>query len=326
MLKLVRYTLMTTILLLRTPLFCLLSILRPLKLFQYFFLVYPGTDSDLDNYTPRRIARSALFSGNPSIGGFISTNASGGRGLVLAIPNTIEDFRRNEQLRRKIMRRLTWLSQATGIKAIALAGQLPGAIIKREGILNQPFVKGINGTVFCISETLYTALKQHQLKAAEINIAVVGVGFVGGALINFLKNNGMKVTGIDIEARKSGVSLQHGREIYLQNADVVIVLTPKGSDFLPYIKHLKKDAIIIDDTHPKIREGAQPSGMHLYKVAMGIGSSRFIPGLPGYRANWIPGCALEAMVAAATGDFNPASQAEFNNKALRMGFFAHMVR
>ena len=40
-----------------------------------------------------------------------------------------------------------------------------------------------------------------------------------------------------------------------------------------------------------------------------------VPRLPGYRTDWIPGCAVEAMYAAATNDFNGTSQHEFSGRA-----------
>jgi hypothetical protein len=103
-----------------------------------------------------------------------------------------------------------------------------------------------------------------------------------------------------------------------------VVLTPKGSDFIHYIKYLKKDVIIIDDTHPRITE--QLSDVTFYKVAVGMKDVKFHPRLPGYKQDWIPGCAVEAMVVAATGDFDNASQEAFNTWAKELGFFAHMVR
>jgi hypothetical protein len=289
-------------------------------------LVYPGTDSDLDGYAPRKISKSFLYTRRPTLAGFISRNPRCGTGLVLVVPNTSADFAANPQTASVVLRKLDWLRTLVGADSIALAGQLPGIISRRNGLLKKPFVNGDKGTVFCVTETISSVLRRHNLSKSIVKIAVVGVGHVGGSLLTALRSDGFEAIGIDIEPRHGSFIIRDGGESVLGNADIVVVLTPRGSDFLPYLKLLKNDAIIVDDTHPKIKEADQPEGMHFYKVAVGIGNSRFYPRLPGYRPNWIPGCAIEAMTAAVTGEFNGTSQENFNKQARELGFFAHMVK
>jgi hypothetical protein len=303
----------------------ILALARVLKPFQYLFLVYPGTDSDLDAYCPRRIAKSRLLKNKAFIGGLIS-RGPGGRGLVLVTPSTIENFSQDGQARKEIMGRLEWIGRVSGAGAIALAGQLPGIIYRNGNSLQRPFVRGDRGTVFCVMETLDQIMKNHNLNRKSIRIAVVGVGHVGGILLDALRNEGLDTVGIDIELKRGGIVLQKEGERLLQDIDVVIVLTPRGNDFLPYLKFVKKDAIILDDTHPKIKQNDQPKNLTFYKVAVGIENTRFYPRLPGYRPNWIPGCVVDAMVAAATGNFNGIQQIEFNEMAKKLGFFALMVK
>lgn len=313
--KILRYVeFLTVSLILRWPIWILLAMLKPFKIFRYLFLVYPGTDSDLDGYCPRQLARSWVFSKQPTIGGIIS-KGSGGRGLILVVPNTTDEFENKKNVCNEVTRRLVWIQQIVGAKSIALAGRLPSIISRDGNTLDNPFVKGNKGTVFCVMETVSQVMQRHGLNIDHTKIAIVGVGYVGKLLLDALKvENYKEVAGIDIQ----------GDGEILRKADIVVVLTPRGKDFVPYIKYLKKDAIIIDDTHPKITE--QPPGMTFYKVAVGMDGVRFYPRLPGYKQNWIPGCAVEAMVAAATGDFNGTSQEEFNQRAKNLGFFARMVR
>jgi hypothetical protein len=304
------------------------GILRIARVFDYIFLVYPGSASDLDGYCPRKIARSWLFSGKPTVGGIISAGKIGVRGIYFVVPNTAKEFFENNAVCQEVKKRLEWIKNLLGkrAKAVAIAGQVPSAFVKNGDPLEEPFVRGNKGTVFCVMETLHEAMKKQGLEVGKAKIAIIGIGYVGGLLFDALKAEGQDVIGVDIEFRKSGVALKEDGEVLISIADVVIALTPKGSDFLPYVKRLKKDAIIIDDTHPKIKMEDQPEGMIFYKVAVGLEGVKFLPQLPGYRADWIPGCAVEAILTARTGEFNGVSQKEFNHRARSFGFFAHLVK
>jgi len=324
--KIVRCTAFLTLnLFLRWPVWAALWLAGPFYLFQYLFLVYPGSDSNLDGYYPRRLAKSWLFSKKPTIGGIIS-KGPGGRGLVLVVPDTVRDFSRSPLTRTAVLNRLRRTSRSIGAGTIDLAGQLPG-IYSRSGIsLSQPFVTDDKGTVFCVMETLNEAIKKNCLDRKGLKIAIVGVGYVGGLLFKALKHDGFDVTGIDIARTRREIALGKTGRAVLGAADIVIALTPNGSDLLPYLPYLKRGVIIIDYTRPRIRPESQPPNMAFYKVAVGVGAVHFQPRLWGYLQNWIPGCAVEAMVTAATGDFNIRSKEEFNRQAKELGFFAHLVR
>jgi hypothetical protein len=312
--KIVRYVgFLTLNLFLRWPIWTLLFVLRPFEIFKYLFLVYPGTDSDLDGYCPRWLAKSWVFSKKPTIGGFIS-----GGGLVLVVPNTVHDFKNGEKVSEEVVRRMVKIKNLTKAKAIALAGQLPG-VVSRKGIpIGNPIVQGNKGTVFSVMETLNEAVNKHNINLKEAKVALIGVGYVGQLLLESLEKEGCHPIGVDV----------HGTPYYenrgaVSCADIVIVLTAKGSDFAPYAKELKEGAIVIDDTHPRIRE--KPEGIFFYKVALGLKGVNFTPRLPGYHNDWIPGCVVEAIVASATGSFN-GEQSDFNQRAKELGFFAHMVQ
>ncbi len=304
------------------------GMLRFIRIFDYIFLVYPGSPRDLDGYCPRRIARSWFFSGKPTVGGILSAGKIGVRGLYLVVPNTVKEFFEDNAVCQEVKKRLRWIKDLLGerAKAIAIAGRVPSAFVKNGGSLEQPFVRGNKGAAFCVMETLREVMKKHGLETGKARIAIVGVGYVGGLLFDTLKAEGQDVIGIDIEFRQSGVALKEDGEVLIRIADIVIALTPEGDDFLPYAKYLKNDAIIIDDTHPKIRRKDQPAGMVFYKVAVGLDGVKFFPRLPGYESDWIPGCAVEAIIAAKTGNFNGSSQQVFNQKARELGFFVHMVK
>jgi hypothetical protein len=301
----------------RWPIWLMLGICRlaGIKFFDYLFLVYPGTDKDLDGYCPRWLAKSWIFRNKPVIGGVIS-KGSGGRGLILVVPNTVVEFRSNKDVCEKIIHRLNWIKELVGAKSIALAGQVPGIIVRHGIELVEPFVRGNKGTVFCVSEAIREVMKKHKLTPGQFNIVVLGVGYVGGVLMSFLKEEGYKVIGIGIKPRPDTPEI-------LAGADMVVVLLPRGEDFAPYARYIRSGTIVIDDTHPKIHK--RPNDFFFYKVAVGIKGVKFFPRLPGYKADWIPGCAVEAIVSAATGNFNGTSQVFFNQKARELGFYAHLA-
>lgn len=307
----------------RWPIWFVLFLLKPFKTFDYIFLVYPGTESDLDGYCPRWLAKSWLFSCKPTIGGII-TKGSCGRGLYLVVPNTAKQLQEDKNVCIKIMARLGFIRNLIGAKSIAVAGQGPSMFAKHGISISQPFVRGNKGTVFCVIETIEQVMKAHSLVAGKFKIAVVGVGYVGSILIDFLKSQGHNIIGLDIEEKENAVKINEGADV-LRNAEMVVVLTPKGSDFVPHLPRLKNGCIIIDDTHPKIRV-KDPNGHNFYKVTVGLESVNFYPRLPGFKKDWIPGCALEAMYSAATNDYNGTPQAIFNKRAKEMGFYAHLVR
>lgn len=265
-----------------------LLILRPFHLIDYLFLVYPGTDYDLDGYCPRWLARSWLFFGRPVTGGIITRGETGVRGLILVVPNTARQMLADKSLVLDIVNRLNSISTLVGANTVAMAGQLP-SIVEKHGIdTDQKFVNGKLGTVFAIESTLEKVLEK-EVVPGNPTIAVIGTGFIGEAVLENQKRKGRKVVGFNIDSDAKDIS----------GADIVIVLTPRGKDFMPYVPHLQKGAIIIDDTHPRIF--AKIDNATLYKVAMSIERVQFLPKLPGYKFNWVPGCAIEAILQARFG-------------------------
>jgi len=273
---------------LRMPIWLVLFVLRPLRLFDYLFLVYPGNEYDLNGYCPPKLARSWLFSGKPVLGGVISKGSTGVRGLILVIPNTAKQLLSDKSIVLSVINRLNRIAMILGIDSIAMAGQLPSIVEKHQIKLDTKFVNGKLGTVFTIESTLEKVLSLDNAPK-DPAIAIVGTGFIGAVLLENQASIGRRVTGFSLNSDASEIS----------HADIVIVLTPRGKDFSPYIPHLKEGAIVIDDTHPRIF--ARLKNATLYKVAMSLDGVKFMPKLPGYRNNWVPGCAIEAILQARFG-------------------------
>ena len=309
---------------LRWPIWGILRCLRRFSLFDYIFLVYPGDSSDLDGYCPRWLARSWLFLRQPTIGGMISGKSLG---LVLVVPNTVGEFKSNSETTRVVLERLAAIQKRIGAKSVALAGRLP-TVAEHQGVkLAPPFVQGVRGTLFCVMDAIERAAEKHALDPARSRIGILGVGRIGHVLLEETAKLGWNIFGVDVrpdaraDVHADRVEVFCGPPAFdaLATADVVVVLTTAGSDFYPYLKYLKPSTIVLDDTHPMIRQ--KPDGIVFYKVAVERKDVFFRPKLPGYKKHWIPGCAVEAIVTANTLDFD-MDQQTFNKTARALGLRA----
>jgi len=307
--------------LLRGPMIGLLALCRFLK-FNCIFTVYPGSEKDVEGYLPPgfKWARH-LVSGKPFVAGVITTGNGLGRGLILAVPNTVDQFKKDRELVGSIMNNLKRTKTLTGAKTIAIAGQGP-RFFKSHFPYEQPFVYGLKGRVFSVVETVERVVEKHGLIKSETTVAIMGVGEIGAAIIENLKEKGYPVVGIDIHIVDGRVEIGSEGMETLRRADLIVVQTPRGDDVVPYYENLKKTAILIDDAHPRIT--VRPGEVKFYKVAIGRTGVEFKPPLPGYEKYWIPGCVQESMVVAESGKVD-MSQEDFNKRSKELGFFAHLV-
>lgn len=306
----------------RWPILFVLTLCRFLK-FNCIFTVYPGSQRDVDGYFPKGLKwfLKPIASGKPFVAGMITTGNGLGRGLVLAVPNSIDQIRSDKQLVGKIMKRLNFTRQLTGAKTIAIAGQGP-RYFKTHQPYAKPFVYGLRGRVFSVVETVDRIMKEHQIERDKTTVAILGVGEIGEAIIANLREIGVRAVGIDIQVKDGRVELCSEGMKRLREADLVVVQTPRGDDVVPYYPDLKKTAILVDDSHPRIT--VKPGEVKFYKVAIGRPGVQFRPPLPGYEHYWIPGCVQESMVVAETNN-HELSQEEFNKRAKELGFFAHLI-
>lgn len=307
--------------LLRGPMIGLLALCRFLK-FNCIFTVYPGSEKDIEGYLPPGFKWAKhLVSGKPFVAGVITTGNGLGRGLVLAVPNTADQFKKDKKLVGNIMNNLKRTKALTGAKTIAVAGQGP-RFFKSHFPYEQPFVYGLKGRVFSVVETVERVAQKHELARNETNVAILGVGEIGVAIIENLKEKGYRVVGVDIRIEEGRVEVAREGMETLRRADLIVVQTPKGDDVVPYYENLKKTAILIDDAHPRIT--VRPGDIKFYKVAIGRTGVEFKPPLPGYEKYWIPGCVQESLVVAESGKID-MSQEDFNKRSKELGFFAHLV-
>jgi hypothetical protein len=307
---------------LRWPIFLFLAVCRTFKI-NCLFTVYPGSVKDLEGYTLPSCRKGLVkhISGKPFIAGVITSGHGYGRGLVLALPNTIDQLRNDRKLVGQIMSRLNFVRKVTGAKTIGIAGQGPKCF-KSHYPYQEPFIYGLKGRVFAVMETVERIFEKHDFSKADKMLALLGIGEIGEAIIQNLRDQGYKVEGINIYTVAGQVVISDDGLETLEKADFIVVQTPRGDDVVPYYPNLKKSAILVDDAHPRIT--VMPDQNKFYKVAIGRPGVLFKPPLPGYEDYWIPGCVQESMVVAETGRTN-MQQDEFNAKSKELGFFAHLT-
>lgn len=299
-------------------------------IFGYIFVVYPGSLDQVRGYMPIWM-RHVIPIVSPI--GIVSRGATK-RGLVMTIPWTIEEMEDDPQRLAATMNRARFIARAIGAESIALAGRMPSIISQYHGngALQEPFVRGDKGSVYTVLLSVLQAVEQHGMRRAEVRVGILGYGFIGSRLASSLTETGFgKVVAVDPRARHekdNGIFLTRD-PVHLESCDVVVVLTARGEQVDVAVDYLKHGVVVVDDTHPQlprrlsalIRE--TKSGT-VIKATLGMDGVRFIPRLPKWQASWLPGCTVEALVAASSG-FGYNTQGEFNAVAHEMDFHAHSV-
>ena len=176
---------------------------------------------------------------------------------------------------------------------------------------------------FVIGESLELICHEENLK--DPTVGVVGLGFTGSNVANYLASK-YKVIGYDV--RKMTESLSRNLILTtdaekLRFCDVVVLLSTGGDDIKNLIQKFKDGTVFIDDNHPPlhpslVEELKLKKKGKVYRAVIGANGVRFIPRLPNYAPEWIPGCVIEATVA---NDL-PQNQEAFNVAAKAAGFHA----
>jgi hypothetical protein len=294
--------------------------------FDYIFFVYPGTESDMNGVVPKWFAKNPRFRTQICLGGILTKSKTGfsGRGIVVGAPNTVRNMVASKEECILLKERLEKFANCFSINAIAIAGRGPSILLHHNIILDEPFVHGRRGMVFCTIATLEAILKKHQMSLQNTNIVIFGAGDVGNNIANFLIARHCKIKIVSAQSvfDKNKICMANFDIDALRGADIVIVISAKGSDIYPHMKKLKDGAIIIDDTHPRMTRLFKRG--YVYRAALTMEGSWFIPRLPVYGSKSIPGCVVEAMVYAIYGQI--LDQEEFNRVAFKIGLRAYDIK
>lgn len=264
--------------------------------FDYVFLVYPGRPEDLVAFCPPEVWASQLRDKNKLVlpAGIIQPGKTGVKGLLVV---TGFDMRQLMKLAilKQVLFQLDQLGQRVGAKSISLAGLLPSIVVKKiekDGLELSPlFVRGLTASTWLVSQEI-SALAQPGDK-----VGVIGVGYLGRLVIQSLISRGFQIAAVDLNDDPN----------VLKNCSVVVALTPTADDILQYADLLInfKCRALLSDCHPRpskqLVEKLVSGGVMVYQTVATADQVVFQPRLPGYRPDWIPGCALDALVRAGIG-------------------------
>ena len=295
------------------------------RYFDYIFFVYPGEKRDMRGVVPYWFSRYKYFRTKIFIGGIVTNSEEGfvGRGLIVGAPSTTDSMLSSREEVLALQRNLQKFAQSLSVTAIAIAGRGPSIFVHHKIELDKPFVYGRRGMVFCTVETLRAVSAKHDLSLREQKIVIFGGGYVGKAIGRFLQSQDCSVKTITARSILQNRLAMRDKDLcLLREADIVIVISARGSDIYPYMKDLKQGVIIIDDTHPRIIRKLKQG--HLYRAALCLKGVKFTPPLPVYGKESIPGCAVEAMTQAVYGH-SIRTQQSFNEKARRIGFVVYGI-
>lgn len=291
------------------------------------FFVYPGKPSDkYAFFTPWMEKRF-----RPVFPLGVMRLPGGRLGLMIAKPITTAEMDLDPSLALQTMEQIQ--AEVPKAKAVALAGRFPGYVHKAGGSFPQPFVPGINGTVFAMVSAADALAQKAGRPASELAIAVLGgAGTVGSKVVESTSHAFKSVVAFDIryaeESTKGNVVFSSAPQ-RLRDADVAIVLTAEGDQVAELAPYFRAGAIVADDTHPcmysETRRLLTARGVDLYKVAM-EGDLRMFPRLPNFNATDVPGCLLEAVTVALRGWEVIEDQEEFNRAATAVGFKPRLYR
>ncbi len=292
-------------LILRWPIWLLIWIVGRSGMFKTLFLIYPTDRSECLDFSPDIKWLRDFFSGRPTPAGLI---LDGWRpmGIYLVIPNPALELMRgkNRPTVEAIIRRLLWVQKLSGARAIGLAGQLGPIFEKRHGIpMVPPFYSSTYGNIFSIQKAVNHLVATSKRKVWKVSVAILGGGELGEQLVQYLGNDGYRMTMVDVRYTRSGdVRLRDEDEAnhQLEKVDFVINLLPRGKDFMECHLHrrIPKTATIIDFSRPQIPKEAVPQ-----KVVMGNRVQRhgirFFMKLPGgWKRHELPACSMPSLLAS----------------------------
>lgn len=298
---------------------------RPL--FGFVFFVYPGSINQIKVCVPLwyRNIRPGL-----SIISVVTKGECGERGLVMAIPWTLEEMEGKNNFLEETVKELEILAKFIGAKTVALGGRAVTVLFRRGYDFRPPLITGDKGAVYTVLFSIEQALKLVNSKNQKIEIGILGYGFLGSRLGAFLgdywKNDIVALDPRFTQSQNQGKIRLTSNPSEIVNCDLIVVLTPKGEQIEDEIQYFKSNAIVVDDTYPSLSKkaisGIEKRGGRVIKAGAWLKGVKFWPKLPKWEANRIPGCCVEAMVISMFGGVGDKTQKEFNNLANQVGFEA----
>ena len=282
------------------PLVIALPLVRLIP-WQIIWVVNAGSESDRRAYAVfARIGRILHIDVGP-IGLF--RIAGIGWGLIVATPSTNDELRSSEQRCRRLV---ADVRRFRG-RRIALAGVIPSCLSRHQAWPEDDdrFVKGQYATVHMIRRNVEDVHRRHK-ELAKLPIAIVGVGATGRLVANDLAFSGYPMVALDVRPEAAadlheGVRFVGSDTDSLGDVGVVVLLSTGGDAGVSSIAHaLRPGTAVVSDTHPKVSRAAardlHARGVHVYESALTRHGTRFVPKLPRWPADTIPGCVAQAII------------------------------
>lgn len=293
---------------LRWPLWIAIAFLGRFGLFRMIFLVYPTDELECSAFCPNIKLLRDFFSGRPTPGGLIMHGFLP-IGIYFVIPNLPAELARkkNRNLAEKIISRLLWIRNLAGAQTIGLAGQLGPIFSRRHNIdMKPPLFSSINGNIFSIHEAIRWASRQRNVSPKSRKIAILGGGEMGQSLQQYFEQIGYLSRTLAVRFSRRGTILpltEEESQIFLEEADLIVNLLPKGDDFLEGNFHhiASPHAAIIDFSRPAVDPDKVRQKIYMGNRLQRRGI-RFMLALPGgWQQRELPACSLPAMLAMISG-------------------------
>lgn len=191
------------------------------------------------------------------------------------------------------------------VRSVSLSGSWP-SFLRKAGLSNSapPLTDATLGTVYAMEKICEEMIQRRNKTTDKAKLCILGGGgFVGKALLPVIRDRYGAIVAIDPCYRETTsednvICTKDPKSI--RGADAVLVLTPRGDDAIMYSTYAEVDQIWGDDTFPDMSPATQKSirdkGALLFKTAMIDKTLRFIPSLPTFGINHVPGCLISAMV------------------------------
>lgn len=262
------------------------------------FMFYPGSEKYIQRYMFKWVYKYIPI---PYIAPLGLMLKPGMIGVYATAKNALQDVdaSRLEEITSKIP---TYFPFA---RSVSLAGSWP-SMLQKAKIPNSrpPLVDASFGTIYTMDKICEKMVSKRDKKVKDAILCIIGGGeFIGKGLLPIIKNNYKQIFTIDpiYEEDATDENTTFSCDpTHITKADAVLVLTPTGDDSAPYTQYAKKGQIWGDDTFPDMslttRLAFKNAGVELFKPAMVDDSFRFVPPLPTFGVNKIPGCLISGMV------------------------------
>ena len=207
-------------------------------------------------------------------------------------------------------------------KRISFAGIIPSLLHKHDLWPDDPrLIRDQKATRFMLLENLREIQRHHGARS----VCVVGVGHTGTQIAHDFAAAGFDVCARDVRDEAAdqlvGVRFVGMDAEAAAAADVVTLLSTDGDSIISLLPHLRPGQVVLADTHPKMRPEIvgqlHAQGVVVYESALTYPGLRFLPKMPHWRHDTIPGCVGQAFVEASP-TYDPALTLDDNaRKVLR---------